>query len=51
MNTGAPSLIHLSATNSFSVTRKHGYGLHRKNLLQTIPCKQMAGAIITPIHE
>jgi len=46
MNTGAPSLVHLPATNFFSVIRKHGYGLPRKNLLQQMSC-----AIITPIHE
>jgi len=34
MNTAAPSLVHLTATNFFSVIRKHGYGLHQKNPLQ-----------------
>ena len=35
MNTAAPSLVHLSATNLFSIFRKHGYGFNRKNPLQT----------------
>jgi len=48
MNTAAPSLVHLSATNFFypralslpqaaftlSVVSKHSYGLHRKSPLQ-----------------
>jgi len=33
MNTVAPLLVHLSATNLFSTRRKHGYGFNRKNPL------------------